>query len=526
MQLAVLAHIRHNFTSYDELLRQTSYSNARRLVQPICLDYLVKWRGDEETGRDQLDEILQEVIVISDSESDDDDSEDDDDDLSSDASIHLRDVRQGPLDGPFTVEESRSQYATVQNVSEATNLGPRPNGTYRRPVASLRRTQRGLEKYQAARDQAWQQAKERVGDRRLSAALTAPPEPLLVSQHPRLVHDESQSSRHYSRHESHHLSGVVDALDRENLAVDSMTRQSQSQAIPAFRHFHTKNGHDREAGSAVPYRPKPEVQLHSQTRMSFNRSGELLLPRTRFESPYEVRQVEDHHLRSFAARNASHSTRLATSGFVPDNGYEREFVAPRSTQQFSPPSTAKPVQQAEGYPGCPGSRVGSRWEVIQQPTNEYGGFPNTLGMPTHHVVHQLATGSVQDENAARQNVVRPRIGSDATLQQRRRMLQDAGNANLARQHFIELESEIEIKRTLSRDFEQGPSAHRYPVTRLPITRGQVLQDHDSVLHASSRRQLPPVRESSVEIILVRNKFPPRYEAPPVPHRLESQVWIL
>ncbi|KAK2066326.1 hypothetical protein P8C59_000155 [Phyllachora maydis] len=73
VQLAVLAHIRHNFTSYDELLRQTSYSNARRLVQPICLDYLVKWRGDEETGRDQLDEILQEVIVISDSESDDDD---------------------------------------------------------------------------------------------------------------------------------------------------------------------------------------------------------------------------------------------------------------------------------------------------------------------------------------------------------------------------------------------------------------------------------------------------------------------
>src|SRR5699024_923609 len=29
---------------------------------------LVKWRGDEETGRDQLEEILREVVVISDSE--------------------------------------------------------------------------------------------------------------------------------------------------------------------------------------------------------------------------------------------------------------------------------------------------------------------------------------------------------------------------------------------------------------------------------------------------------------------------
>jgi hypothetical protein len=32
--------------------------NARKAVEPVCLDVLVKWRGDEETGRDQMDEII------------------------------------------------------------------------------------------------------------------------------------------------------------------------------------------------------------------------------------------------------------------------------------------------------------------------------------------------------------------------------------------------------------------------------------------------------------------------------------
>ncbi|UKZ81949.1 hypothetical protein TrVFT333_009728 [Trichoderma virens FT-333] len=80
VQLAVLAHIRHTHTRYDALLRETTWQNARRTVESLCLDILVKWRGDEETGRDQLDEILREVVVISDSEDDDDDDDDEDED--------------------------------------------------------------------------------------------------------------------------------------------------------------------------------------------------------------------------------------------------------------------------------------------------------------------------------------------------------------------------------------------------------------------------------------------------------------
>lgn len=72
VQLAVLAHIRHTHTRYDQLLRETKWEHARKIVEKLCLDIIVRWRGDEETGRDQLDEILREVVVISDSDDEDD----------------------------------------------------------------------------------------------------------------------------------------------------------------------------------------------------------------------------------------------------------------------------------------------------------------------------------------------------------------------------------------------------------------------------------------------------------------------
>ncbi|KAI1460754.1 hypothetical protein F4805DRAFT_341410 [Annulohypoxylon moriforme] len=74
VQLAALAHIRHTHTRYDELLKETSWANARKAVEKPCLDIIVKWRGDEETGRDQLDEILREVIEITDTEESEDES--------------------------------------------------------------------------------------------------------------------------------------------------------------------------------------------------------------------------------------------------------------------------------------------------------------------------------------------------------------------------------------------------------------------------------------------------------------------
>lgn len=81
VQLAVLAHIRHRHTRYDALLRETTWQHARKTVEAVCLDMIVKWRGDEENGRDTLDSILREVVVISDSEGDEESDDEDSDEV-------------------------------------------------------------------------------------------------------------------------------------------------------------------------------------------------------------------------------------------------------------------------------------------------------------------------------------------------------------------------------------------------------------------------------------------------------------
>ncbi|KAL1957894.1 hypothetical protein VTO42DRAFT_5459 [Malbranchea cinnamomea] len=85
VQLAVVAHIRHLYTDYDRLLRVTSFQEARAAVEEPTLTKLVEWRGDDENGKVELEDVFREVIVISDDE--DDDSESD----STDASLAERD---------------------------------------------------------------------------------------------------------------------------------------------------------------------------------------------------------------------------------------------------------------------------------------------------------------------------------------------------------------------------------------------------------------------------------------------------
>jgi hypothetical protein len=177
VQLAVLAHIRHNHTRYDQLLRETTYVNARKAVESLCLDILVKWRGDEETGRDQLDEILCEVIVISDdSESDESDDEDEDEEDSSVASS----ADDSPVDRVMRDDEPVA--ATVPPIDSSSALAtakprderlPRANHAPQKVQKASHKdrkaakwAQRGFRRYQAARDQAWHQAveRQRLGD--------------------------------------------------------------------------------------------------------------------------------------------------------------------------------------------------------------------------------------------------------------------------------------------------------------------------------------------------------------------------
>ncbi|CCC07523.1 unnamed protein product [Sordaria macrospora k-hell] len=177
VQLAVLAHIRHNHTRYDKLLRETSYVNARKAVEGLCLDYLVKWRGDEETGRDQLDEILAEVVVISDSESEDEDEDDDDDDdedQSSDASsveevspdkqtAPVRSTLPTSAPKPSPPAVDLTQPSHVQSgpaISRRATKRKKAKKEARKERLAAKRAERGFNRYRAV-DQAWSQAIER-----------------------------------------------------------------------------------------------------------------------------------------------------------------------------------------------------------------------------------------------------------------------------------------------------------------------------------------------------------------------------
>ncbi|KAL2021142.1 hypothetical protein VTK56DRAFT_7448 [Thermocarpiscus australiensis] len=181
VQLAVLAHIRHNHTRYDQLLKEAGYVNARKAVEPLCLDFLVKWRGDEETGRDQLDEILCEVVVISDSESDESDEEDDEDESSETSvdEIHAGGaVREDmpsritlppvvPSTAPSSTNNSRDE--GILRASHAPQKVKKKSGKERR---ADKWAQRGFARYQAA----WNEAVQRQRldeDNALQAAGTA-----------------------------------------------------------------------------------------------------------------------------------------------------------------------------------------------------------------------------------------------------------------------------------------------------------------------------------------------------------------
>lgn len=68
------AYIRHTYTDYDKLLRTHAYLDARALVQPPTLDKIIEWR-DEKDEPDAVEDILREVIIISDDEDEESEEE-------------------------------------------------------------------------------------------------------------------------------------------------------------------------------------------------------------------------------------------------------------------------------------------------------------------------------------------------------------------------------------------------------------------------------------------------------------------
>ncbi|KAK0376819.1 hypothetical protein CLIM01_05825 [Colletotrichum limetticola] len=166
VQLAVLAHIRHNHTRYDQLLRETTWHNARRVTEQLCLDFLVKWRGDDENGRDQLDEILREVVVLS----DDSDEEDSDEEPESDSSEVLitRSNNIGRLSTPAVAQNVANRDKRLSTAIPSHPGSPMlvaTPGMSRRAYKKARRRakhrERNFSRYEAAANAAWDNARQR-----------------------------------------------------------------------------------------------------------------------------------------------------------------------------------------------------------------------------------------------------------------------------------------------------------------------------------------------------------------------------
>ena len=66
----MLAHIRHKYTHYDFLLHTIGYMDARRTVEEPCLQQILKWRGEDSTLDDEVEEIFREVIILDDEDLD------------------------------------------------------------------------------------------------------------------------------------------------------------------------------------------------------------------------------------------------------------------------------------------------------------------------------------------------------------------------------------------------------------------------------------------------------------------------
>ncbi|KFA49326.1 hypothetical protein S40293_04172 [Stachybotrys chartarum IBT 40293] len=205
VQLAVLAHIRHSHTRYDTLLKETSWQNSRKVVEQLCLDILVKWRGDEESGRDQLDEILREVVVISDSEEDESDT-----DPSEPSSMDI-DVAPTPsvptmlpptashppgLDRHRTPKSGSKKKGAAKNKA---NKKAKAAGTHARTADKS--SQRGFKRYQ----QAWNDAVQRSRDENC-APCPAAGNPDFHHGHPDASQDLSQEI-HYRNGSGSHTTG-------------------------------------------------------------------------------------------------------------------------------------------------------------------------------------------------------------------------------------------------------------------------------------------------------------------------------
>jgi hypothetical protein len=189
-QLAVVAHIRHMYTEYDKLLKKTTFPEARRMVESPTLQRLVEWRGDDENGKTELEDVFREVIVISDD--DESDTDQDEDHITSrhgDPSIES--VSHDTNSTGLKSQGVDCVKVSVQNALEESSHHPDPgivSGTTRNVRAAQPKVdRRGFSRYKVweqARNQ-WRERQVASGQNRESSHIQDKPKSTSSQKHPR-----------------------------------------------------------------------------------------------------------------------------------------------------------------------------------------------------------------------------------------------------------------------------------------------------------------------------------------------------
>ena len=158
----MVAHIRHVYTQYDRLLRETSFQDARAVVEQPTLAKLVQWRGDDENGKTVLEDVFREVIVISDDEDDDSDMDEDINATGTHRESSIEVVSSNALVGELETRPVHySNLETTNNSTTRDDEAPSgfrfvPEAHRRDPARRKNPDRRGFNRYQA-----WDRARDR-----------------------------------------------------------------------------------------------------------------------------------------------------------------------------------------------------------------------------------------------------------------------------------------------------------------------------------------------------------------------------
>lgn len=165
--LAVVAHIRHVHTNYDNILKQTTWTNARIQVEAATLDKIIEWRGKDDCDKDLEEVDFREVLIIPDDDEDEESDVEEIIDLDEpdkeppirDCDVHRTGFAINPAAEIHTAPLNLSNLAAMTDLEEAV-IAP-----YRQlrvnPLLRQRLSADGRAKTRALRQKRWQDALRR-----------------------------------------------------------------------------------------------------------------------------------------------------------------------------------------------------------------------------------------------------------------------------------------------------------------------------------------------------------------------------